>query len=278
MDPQLTTIVPLTQARDERVFGGKAVSLGAALRAGLPVPAGAALSSALVERIAAGVTDALDAAVQAQQIPGGRLAVRSSAIGEDSEGASFAGQHATVLNVSAPGLVAAVRTVWESAHSAAALAYRQRRNITAEPAIGVVIQTLIEPVAAGVLFTRDPVSGAHERLIEAAWGLGEAVVSGLVIPDRYRLDPTGGVIEIEAGIKDVKIWYDGAHGTVEMPVPAAQHRALCLRAHHLARLHALADRCCSTWGPDLDLEWALGTDDTIYLLQSRPITTLRTTA
>ena len=93
MDPQLTTIVPLTQARDERVFGGKAVSLGAALRAGLPVPAGAALSSALVERIAAGVTDALDAAVQAQQIPGGRLAVRSSASplgGKASSNASLA--------------------------------------------------------------------------------------------------------------------------------------------------------------------------------------------
>jgi pyruvate, water dikinase len=273
MDLELNA-VPLTEARDVRVFGGKAVSLGAALRAGLPVPAGAALSSVLVERIAFGAAEWLEGPAPSACLPAGRLAVRSSAIGEDSEEASFAGQHATVLNVGRAGLARAVRTVWESARSAAALAYRARRGLAAEPAIGVVIQALVEPVAAGVLFTRDPVTGAHERLIEAAWGLGEAVVSGLVVPDRYRLDPSGGVIEIEAGFKDVKIWYDGDHGTAEVPVPIEQHRALCLRAGHLARLHALADRCCATWGPDLDLEWALGADGAIYLLQSRPITTI----
>lgn len=274
MDPHLR-VVPLAAACDEGEFGGKAVSLGAALRAGLPVPAGVALSAPLVDRIAAGLTEALEAAVQSGEVPAGRLAVRSSGIGEDSESASFAGQHATVLNVGPSGLALAVRTVWESARSSSALAYRQRRNITTAPAIGVVIQALVEPIAAGVLFTRDPVTGAQERLIEAAWGLGEAVVSGLIVPDRYRLDSSGGVIEIEAGVKDVKIWYDGEHGTVEVPVPAAQHRGLCLKAHHLAKLHALAERCCATWGPDLDLEWALGANDRVYLLQSRPITTIR---
>jgi pyruvate,water dikinase len=123
-------------------------------------------------------------------------------------------------------------------------------------------------VAAGVLFTRDPVTGANERLIEAAWGFAEAVVSGLVTPDRYRLDGSGGVIEIEPGVKDVKIECGREQGAIEVPVPPEMHRALCLRADHLARLHALAERCCATWGPDLDIEWALGTDGRIYLMQS----------
>ena len=269
MDSQLTP-VPLPDARDERVFGGKAVSLGAALRAGLPVPPGVALAASLVDRVAAGY----DSTVAAVRVGAPRMAVRSSAIGEDSEGASFAGQHATVLNVAPGGLAAAVRAVWESARSDAARAYRARRGISGEPAVGVVVQALVEPIAAGVLFTRDPVTGANERLIEAAWGLGEAVVSGLVVPDRYRLDPSGGVLEIQAGHKDVKIWYDGDYGTTEVPVAEPQHHALTLNAGHLARLHALAERCAATWGPDLDLEWALGVDGVIYLLQARPITTL----
>ena len=266
----------LTAARDERVFGGKAVSLGAALRASLPVPPGVALAAALVDEIAVGAAGLLDMPLLAP-LRHGRMAVRSSAIGEDSDVASFAGQHTTILNVASDGLDDAIREVWLSARSDAALAYRRRHDLSAEPAMGVVVQALVEPVAAGVLFTRDPVTGANERLIEAAWGLGEAVVSGLIIPDRYRLDPRGGIIEIEAGLKDVKIWYDGSHGTMEVPVPPAQHRALCLDADHLARLHALAERCCATWGPDLDLEFALGADGAIYLLQSRPITTIRPT-
>jgi len=261
--------VPLAAAEDEHSFGAKAVALGAALRAGLPVPRGLALSSALVERIAGGFTEALDTAVQAGQLPPGRYAVRSSNVGEHHESLSGAGPRATVLDVGISELPLAIRTVWESARSAAARAMRQRHNLTGEPAVGVIIQALVEPVAAGVLFTRDPGTGATERLIEAAWGLGEAVVTGLIVPDRYRLDSTGGVIEIEAGVKDVKIWYDGRHGTSEVPVPPEQHRALCLRATHLAKLHALAERCCATWGPDLELEWALGADDAVYLLQSR---------
>jgi pyruvate,water dikinase len=200
--------------------------------------------------------------------------VRSSAVGEDSEAASFAGQHTTVLNVTADGLADAVGAVWASAHSEAALAYRRRRGLQDPPSTGVVIQVLVEPIAAGVLFTRDPVSGADERLIEAAWGLGEAVVSGLVVPDRFRLLPDGTIVEMQPGHKDVKIWWEGSHGTAEVPVPGDQHRTLTLDPGDLARLHALAERCLETWGPDLDIEWALDARRAIHLLQVRPITTI----
>lgn len=270
-------IVPLSlaQASDDRVCGGKAVALGAAIRAGLPVPPGLAVPAPLVDRIAGGDAEALGAVLSFPGLPTGRLAVRSSAIGEDSSDASFAGQHVTRLNVFASTIADAVGAVWQSARSEAALAYRQKRNITDPPAIGVVIQALIEPIAAGVLFTRDPITGADETLIEAAWGLGEVVVSGLVNPDRYRLDRSGRMIEQVVGFKDLKIWFDEEAGTAEMTVDDALQSAPCLQPHQLTALHALAERCRTVWGPHLDLEWAVGQDGAVYLLQSRPITTLR---
>lgn len=266
--------LPLAQAADEAVFGGKAVSLGAALRAGLPVPPGMALPAPFVDRIAVGDPAALAAMLTSPDLPRGRMAVRSSAIGEDSAGSSFAGLHVTRLNVFEAGIAAAVRIVWESAHSEAAIAYRMRREIDGQPAMGVVVQKLIEPVAAGVLFTRNPITGADERVIEAAWGLGEAVVSGIVTPDRYRLDARGHLLDRVIGCKDVKIWFDREDGTLVAPVPPELHDASCLTEAHLGRLHALAERCQAIWGADLDLEWALGSDEAVYLLQSRPITTI----
>jgi pyruvate,water dikinase len=266
--------VRLQEADHEPSFGGKAVSLGAAIRAGLPVPPGVALGAGFVDRVAAGDPGAAGTLLASPAVPRARLAVRSSAVGEDAADASFAGQHATKLNVQRETLLDAVRIVWQSARTESALAYRARKGLPPEPRMGVVVQALIEPVAAGVLFTRHPITGADERLIEAAWGLGEAVVNGTVVPDRIRLDPEGRVLEIAAGEKDVRVWYGDGDGTVEVPVEESLQRELCLMPSHVAALHDLAERCRRVWGSDLDLEWALGTDGEIYLLQSRPITTL----
>jgi pyruvate, water dikinase len=267
-------LVPLAEAHDEHAFGGKAVSLGAAIRAGLPVPPGAAAGAQLVDRIAAGDASALETPTASACIPEGRLAVRSSAVGEDSAGASFAGQHATKLNVRKHALPAAVREVWASARTESALAYRQKKGLPAHPRIAAVIQLLVEPIAAGVLFTRNPITGADERLVEAAWGLGEAVVNGTVVPDRVRLSPQGKVVELTPGDKDVKIWYGEGDGTVEVPVDPLLRHVACVKDVHLAALHDLAERCRRVWGSDLDIEWALDSNDRVYLLQCRPITTL----
>lgn len=266
-------VVPLAQAADETAFGGKAVSLGAAIRAGLPVPPGAAVDTTTVNRVADGNQAAIDAVLASSHIPDARLAVRSSAVGEDSADASFAGQHVTKLNVRKATVHEAVRLVWDSARTESALAYRSRKGLSADPAIAAVVQMLVEPVAAGVLFTRNPMTGANERLIEASWGLGEAVVSGIIVPDRVRMSASGSVLEFVAGDKDVKIWYGGDDGTIEVPVDPSLRQLACIGDGHLAALHDLAERCVRVWGPALDIEWALGGDDTIYLLQCRPITT-----
>src|ERR687894_488261 len=124
------------------------------------------------------------------------LAARSSAVGEDAHDASFAGQHLTCLNVpSAAEAVAAVSEIRRSAHEGAALVYRARLGVTEPPRAAVVLQELVDADCAGVLFTRNPLDAADELVVEAAWGLGEAVVAGLVTPDRFRLRRDGSVLE-----------------------------------------------------------------------------------
>lgn len=265
--------VALAEATDETLFGGKAVQLGAGLRAGLPVPGGMALPAPLVDAVAAADRTALSLLRDIAGALPGPLAVRSSAVGEDSAQASFAGQHVTRLNVrgGVDALADAVRAVWASARSEAALAYRRRLGLADAPRIGVVLQALVLPEVAGVLFTVNPVDGADERVIEAAWGLGEAVVAGLVTPDHYRVSRAGAVLARVVGDKAVAIRAQPDGGTVEEPVSPGQASALCLADRQLLELHGLATRCEATFGGTQDLEWAFA-EERLYLLQRRAIT------
>ena len=157
------------------------------------------------------------------------LAVRSSAVGEDSEEASFAGQHLTCLNVcSAVGVIEAVEAIWRSAHSDSALAYRRRLGVRGSPRIAVVVQELVDADCAGVLFTRNPLDGADELVVEAAWGLGEAVVAGLVtagsLPGRPRRHRSRAGGRGEGSRRHAR-----AHGgTEEVAISGERVRALCL--------------------------------------------------
>ena len=264
--------VPLSEVVDESRFGGKAVSLGRSLRHGLPVPDGFGLDVDAVDDIARDGAAATDACMELLQALGGRVAARSSAVGEDARDASFAGQHTTVLNAaSAAGLIHAVIEVRQSAHSVSALAYRERMHIAGPPRIGVVVQRLVDADCAGVLFTRNPATGARERLIEAAWGLGETVVSGAVVPDSYRLGVDGRVIERSIGIKDIELRLQAGGGTAEVVVDAARVHAPVLTDAALDALHRLTARCEAEFGEDLDIEWAFEAGR-LHLLQCREIT------
>ncbi len=266
------TPASLVDAQDEASFGGKASKLARALEAGLPVPPGFALGTALVEAIADADADALSRLSQAFIDLGGPCAVRSSAIGEDSDSASFAGQHLTLLNVRAPEQVApAVLRIRESAYAESVRAYRRTLGLDETPRVAVVVQRMIEPDCAGVMFTRNPTSGADERVIEAAWGLGEVVVAGLVVPDNYRLGADGSVLQCRIGEKDITLRSDPAGGTREEPVEEGLVNAACLNDEQLARLHELASRCEQHFGPGLDIEWAFS-QGRLYLLQCRAMT------
>jgi pyruvate,water dikinase len=266
-------VVPFAKARETSLYGSKAVGLGEAERQGISVPPGVALSGELVDAVASGDDEAIEKVEEAIADLKPPFAVRSSAVDEDSASASFAGQHLTVLNVhSAADVPGAIREVWWSANSDSAITYRQKVGLFTKPSVGVVIQTLLNPTAAGVMFTEHPVTGRDERLIEASWGLGEAVVAGLVVPDHFRLDRSGQVLERKAGRKRIAIRSLPTGGTFEEQLPPEKVNQLSIGDAELRALSELALQCEKVYGPRRDIEWAFQ-DGAIYLLQCRAVTT-----
>jgi pyruvate, water dikinase len=268
----VSEVLPLSEVSDTSVFGSKAVGLGQAVRDGLPVPPGFALAGELVEAVASEDDQAIATVVDIVRPLGGPLAVRSSAVDEDGAEASFAGQHLTLLNVrSADELAHALREIWWSANSDSAITYRKRVGMFTRPSVAVVVQQLLDPEAAGVMFTRNPITGADERMIEASWGLGEAVVAGLVIPDSFRVARDGQVLDRRPGLKRVAIHSVPAGGTVEEVVAPGDIERLCLDDLRLEELNRLAQRCEEVYGPDRDIEWAVA-EGKVHLLQCRAVT------
>jgi pyruvate,water dikinase len=266
-------VVPLAKARETGIFGSKAVGLGQAMRDGLPVPPGIALGGDLVAAVAGGDARAIKKVAKLASPLRGPLAVRSSAVDEDGADASFAGQHLTLLNVpSVAELTAAVSEIWWSANSDSAITYRQRVGLFVRPSVGVVVQSLLDPTSAGVMFTQNPVTGADERVVEGSWGLGEAVVAGLVIPDHYRIARSGEILERAAGFKRIAIRTVAGGGTVEERLAPELVEQLCLDDGQLAQLNHLAEQCERIYGPARDVEWAFA-GGTLYLLQCRAVTT-----
>jgi hypothetical protein len=136
----------------------------------------------------------------------------------------------------------------------------------------VVVQSLLQPDTAGVMFTRNPINGADERMIEASWGLGEAVVSGQVIPDSFRVARTGDVVERRTGLKRFAIRSAPDGGTVNEDVAPELVESLCLDDAQLRSLSDLAAECERVYGADRDIEWAFA-GGRLYLLQCRAMTT-----
>jgi len=268
----MKAVVPLAKAKETALFGSKAVGLGDAARKGLSVPPGVALSGSIVEAVAAGEERAIARVLKLVRPLHGPLAVRSSAVDEDGAEASFAGQHLTLLNVpSAAEVTSAVKEIWWSANSDSAITYRQRVGLFTRPSVGVVVQTLLDSDIAGVMFTQNPINGADECMIEASWGLGEAVVAGLVIPDQFRIDRSGKVLEAKPGRKKRAVRSVATGGTVEEEVSPDLVEKLCLDDDQLAELHRLALRCEEVYGPARDIEWAFA-GGTLFLLQCRAVT------
>ena len=139
--------------------------------------------------------------------------------------------------------------------------------------MAVVLQPMIASEVAGVLFTKNPVTGASERVIEASWGLGETVVSGLVSPDQYRLaSDDGRLVGRWAGEKDVALRLQADGSVAEMRVTTDLVEAWCLAEEQLRHLHQLAGQCDRVFGStEHDIEFAFA-DDRLHLLQRRPIT------
>jgi phosphohistidine swiveling domain-containing protein len=205
------------------------------------------------------------------------VAVRSSATAEDLPGMSFAGQQESFLNIRGDaGLLDAVKRCWASLWTARAMDYRARHGIASgDVSLAVVVQELVPADAAGVLFTAHPVTGGGEQAhINAAWGLGEAVVGGKVTADAYVVDKaTGNVDQQEIGDKAVMTVRTGG-GTREEPVPAERRRLAVLDSGEAAELARLGVRIERLYGQPMDIEWARA-EGRFFILQARPITGAR---
>lgn len=307
-------VLELGSAEDLAEVGGKARNLGILLRAGFPVPPGFCVTTAAYLRAVGSRLDEVfpDQAateddqsaqhglaararelVESSEVPaelageitaayaglgdGVPVAVRSSATAEDLEAASFAGQQDTYLNVvGAAAVLGAVRRCWASLWTDRAVSYRTSKGIDpASVSLAVVVQVMVDAVAAGVMFTADPVAGTRRRaVIDASPGLGEAVVSGAVNPDHLVVDSvTGPVVHRKLGDKRLAIRAVPGGGTSAEELPDGSE-AGCLTDAQAAELARLGDGVERHYRAPQDTEWALDGDGRFWLTQARPITTL----
>lgn len=303
-------------AQDIERVGGKGANLGEMTRAGLPVPPGFCITSDVYRRIIgeAGVWPQIDGLLTAvanndaaksahriqrlvanapmpadvagaitsayHQLDGGwaAVAVRSSATAEDLPEASFAGQQETFLGVRGQdALLNYVQQCWASLWTERAIVYRQRNGFPHEQvSLSVVVQQMVRPESAGVLFTVNPLTGKRgEMLVNAAYGLGETVVSGQVTPDSYLLTPQAKslIVDQTVGTKEVRIDALPDGGVRKQTVAPADRQRLCLTPSQLEKLAELGEKIERHYQSPQDIEWAF-TDDELYLLQTRPITSL----
>jgi pyruvate,water dikinase len=308
-------IRPLAELRqdDAARFGGKSSTLGELIAAEIPVPPGFALSTdafrlfvsdagleGLIAQAMSGAGGDVDSvgaasrtigeAMRAAPIPDGvreevsrhydelgdvPVAVRSSALGEDSQDATFAGQQETYLWIrGAEQVCHAVRDCWISLYSPPAISYRAHLGDAAEePAMGVTVQLMVDAEVSGVMFTCNPVSGDPSMVaINASWGLGLAVVGGEVTPDDYLVSKvTRELVRENVSSKEVE-YVPGEGGAVRAEVHPERRDARCLDDDALAALVDVGKRVERYFGSRQDIEWAIGRDGVLFIVQSRPVT------
>jgi pyruvate,water dikinase len=284
--------------------GGKARALARAELAGLPVPSWFVVSSdawaaSLAEHgghvdapagartaggapvalaVAPAIAVELDEAVRAIAADGTLLAVRSSASDEDGAAHSFAGQLESYLNVPPADVAARVADVWQSGFTERVLAYRRERNLPGPPAPpAVVVQRMVVPRAAGVAFGADPVTGRRgHAIVSAVPGLGSAIVSGEADADTWSVDRRGAIVSRQVAAKRRMHVADpsapGGIRAADVPEPLAECPSLS--DEEVLAVARLARASGRHFGRPQDIEWAIG--DRLYLLQSRPITSLTT--
>jgi pyruvate,water dikinase len=257
-----------------RTVGGKAASLGEMLRADIVVPPGFVVTTHAHK---VGMNAPLRQAVARQfaLLGSPRVAVRSSAIAEDGANASWAGQLETFLNVTEPELADYIERCWESINTERAQAYASKHNVPrSDRAVAVVVQAMVDSDVAGVMFTAHPLTGGTDQfIIEAAYGLGELVVQGAVVPDTFVVSAdNGAVLNYEPHMQQsMLIFADGQNQTVDVPRKLTGKPTLS--KDQLQELVLVGRRIAQHYGRPMDIEWAFARG-ALYILQARPITTI----
>lgn len=287
---------------DIAIAGGKGANLGEMTQAGITVPPGVVLTADAYDFFmeAGGIepqkfesASQIRSAILSTKMPaeieseirefcgtleeGARMAVRSSATAEDLDDASFAGQQETYLNViGTDNVLTKIRECYASLWGDRAVSYRKNSGYDKQKtSLAVVIQQMVESESAGVMFTSDPAGNRENIHINAAYGLGEAVVSGIVSPDEYICTKEGTVIKQVTGSKEVEIIYDAENGgTQKASVDESRRKQSVLNKEQIAALVKEGVRIEKHYGHPMDIEWAVKSGR-IYILQARSITTLK---
>lgn len=251
------TVIRL-EAADQRC-GPKAAHLATIIRAGFNVPDGFVVLN--------GVPTAARLQAELDRLGGGPVAVRSSALGEDATSASFAGQFLTVLGIT--GAAAVVAAAQQCAHPGHAIGqvYGHARGTALGP-IPVIVQQLVAAEVAGVMFTRDPVTGVGHTVINATWGLAEPLVQGAITPDTYYVD--GNDVSTVPGSKHLRHDHETGGIVIGETDPALRDR-LCLTSTQARSLARAGRDLDLLFGVPQDVEWVFA-GGTLWIVQSRPIT------
>ncbi len=267
---------------DAAVVGGKAANLSRLARLHHRVPDGFCLPVTVMDQahpleLRDEIASAISGLMACHRLPELTVAVRSSAVEEDGAGASFAGQHETYLNiVGAEAILQAVARCWESARSERALDYRRRQGLSVERVpLAVLVQQLVASDVSAVAFSANPVTGNRDEVvINASWGLGESLVGGMVTPDTFVVRKADLVVTEQGTADKQRMTVSVPGGTREVDVPRFLRRESSLndaQAAEMAQL-ALALEAAMGWAVDVECAYAGGQ---LYLLQCRPITTLK---
>lgn len=259
------------RCRRSELAGNKGAMLARLISAGYPVPPGLCLTPIAATATASAWSHELSLAITDLDSP---WVARSSSTVEDSSGHAFPGIFTTVLGIhDFSALTAAIQTVHASASSDTVLRYAAHHGIDISTLhMAVVVQTLLPATVSGVAFGRHPVSGESMVLIEANHGLGESVVDGSVTPDRIAVMPNGNVRFLHIGSKRHKVVCT-ATGVARVPTTPAEGKASVLHAGLAMSIAHLVRQLEADLGSPQDVEWC-AVDAELFLLQSRPITTL----
>lgn len=262
---------------DISLVGGKGASLGIMSHAGIPIPPGFVVTTEVYKDF---INQSLPANIQNEilqafdNLGAERVAVRSSAVAEDSTASSWAGQLETCLNVTRDNLFESIKKCWASMHSERANAYAQKQGITENQQLAVVVQKMINSEISGVIFTVNPITkNGDEIILEAIYGLGELLVQGMVTPYNYVLNKrTEEVKSNTKGEQETMLVYQDGDNK-EVPLPTDLQHSEILSINDIKQLAKLALQIEDIYKDPQDIEWAKESNK-FYIAQSRPITTI----
>ncbi len=266
---------------DVSLVGGKAANLSRLARMYPHVPDGFSLPVTVMDDahpldLRNEITDAISGLMSCHSLPDFVAAVRSSAVDEDGETASFAGQHETYLNIVGPdAIIQAVNNCWESARSERVLEYRRQQGLSVDRLqIAVLVQQLVPADVSAVVFSANPITGNRDEvMINASWGLGESIVGGTVTPDTFVVRKSDLAITSRITADKLSMTVSVPGGTREVDVPRFLRAQSSLNDEQMIEMAQLALTLEETMNYPVDIECAFA-GGTLYLLQCRPITTL----